>query len=200
MENMNESLKPVASFIVKNNSAETKRIALFSGHYDTTEIVFVKNGETKIPVVAHSNPAALVAAGYQCDQVADDYNSLNPVRGNDEVYPVSFIPKSKRTRVVDFMNYVKYSGLKVSKLRFTDLSNDASRALFNQEIEVTESSIGTKGGSDYIQLSSYINPRNFQTNVIEVDLEDQNLLLDETTVVLMDIVGNAHFQLDLILG
>lgn len=197
MEQVNESLRPVASFIIKNTEDEAKRLALFAGHYNTDEIVFDEDGKA---IIAHCNPAALNSAGYQCDQVADDYNSTVKSTRGEGLYPIQFIPKSKRTRAIDFLNYVRYSGLKVTKMRFTDLSGDAEHDIFNQEIEVSQSSIGAKGGSDYIQLSTYINPKNFKTNVIEVDLEGQNLLLDETTVVIMDITANANFQLDFILG
>ena len=62
--------------------------------------------------------------------------------------------------------------------------------------------IGSKAGSDFVQLSSYINPANFLQNFIDVDLEKdaRNLSLDETTLAFLDIPGNAHFQIDFTLA
>lgn len=198
MEQVQESLRPAASFLVENTTNESQRLALFAGHYNTDEIVLDKDGKA---IIVHCDPSALEAAGYRCDQVADDFNAdVVSRRDGSSKYPIKFTANSKRTRAVDFLNYVKYSGLKVCKMKITDLSSDTEHDQFNQELEVSKSSIGSKGGSDYIQLSTYINPKNFKTNVLEVDLEEENLLLDETTVVIIDVVPNAKFKIDYILG
>ena len=196
---LKESLNPTVSYRYKNTDpVRVQRLALFAGHYDTSEISKDASGNKMF--ITHGNPTALVDAGYNCTQVADDYNSnvINTSRGNAD--PIQITPVRGRTRVVDFMNYVKFSGLKVKKIRITDLSNDSTRALFNGQLEISQSSVGAKGGTDYLQLSTYIDPRNFQTNIIEIDLEEQNLLLDETTVVIMEIPEGANFQMDYILG
>lgn len=192
MNQINESLRPVASFVVENRTEELKKLAFFTGHYETSKLVF---NEESVPFLVRLDPKALVSAGYQCDQVADDY-----IAEVDSEYPIKVYGKSPRTRVVDFVNYVKNSNLSVVKIRITDLTTDSTHELFNHEIEVSASSISSKGLSDYIQMSTYVNPRNYQQNVIEIDLEQQNLLLDETTVMIMDVVANAKFQIDFIIG
>lgn len=200
IEKVNESVKTVASYRISNTDTKlSKRIALFSGHYDTSEIVF--NADDKA-VLSYANPDGLVAAGYQCDQVADDVFLKEAVTRGDGAssYPCTITPQTQRTRYRDVINLVKLTGLKVTKLRITDLSNDSNHELFNQEIEVSRSCIASKGESDYINLSTYINPKNFQQNVIEIDLEEQQLSLDETTVVIMTLPANADFKIDLILA
>lgn len=195
---LKESLKPTVSYRFKNNDkTNLRRVGLIPGHYNTDEISTDGNGKY---FITHGNPTALKQAGYDCDQVADDFNSAVTAtsRGNKDL--VDITPVKGRTRVVDFLNYVKYSGSKVSRIRITDYSGDSSRALFNGQMEISQSSIGTKGGTDYLQLSTFIDPRNFQTNIIEIDLEEQNLLLDETTVVIMEVPAGADFQIDYILG
>ena len=125
---LKESLNPTVSYRYKNiDTVNVQRLALFAGHYDTSEISKDASGNKMF--ITHGNPTALVDAGYSCDQVADDYNSnvANTSRGNAD--PIRITPVRGRTRVVDFMNYVKFSGLKVKKIRITDLSNDSTRAL-----------------------------------------------------------------------
>jgi hypothetical protein len=67
---------------------------------------------------------------------------------------------------------------------------------------VTQSSIGSKSGSDYVQLSAYINPANFLQNFIDIDLEkdERKLSLDETTLVFLDVPANSNFQIDFTLA
>ena len=196
---LQESLKKTVSFRYKNTDAQnSKRLGIFPGHYDTSELSKDSSGNYYI---THGNPTPLVEAGYQCDQIADDFNSKVAATSRSNAKdPIEVRPVKGRTRVADFLNYVKYSGSKVTKIRITDYSGDTTRALFNGELEISQSSIGSKGGSDYLQLSTYIDARNFQTNIIEIDLEQQNLLLDETTVVIMDVPANANFQMDYILA
>lgn len=200
MSNFNKSIRPVASFTFQNTTAA--RLCLFPGHYNTEEVV-VKDSKAH---VSFADPTAIKAAGYDCAQVADDYNSAiaNAKANGDGAYPVTIKPKTPATRYRDFLNYVKYSGLKVVKMRITDLTNSAnpSREIFQQNIEVTQSSIGSKSGSDYVQLSAYINPANFLQNFIDIDLEkdERKLSLDETTLVFLDVPANSNFQIDFTLA
>ena len=195
-QELKSSLKPVASFTFKNLSAsEAVKICLIPGHFDTTEIV---KADDKI-AVAYSNPAGIVAAGYHCSQVADDYNATVTNVKSDGTYKVQILPKSKRTRYRDFLNYIKYSGLKVSKMRITDLNTNGSHEIFAQEIEVSASAIGQKAGSDFIQLSEHRNASAYDQTYIDVDLASSKLLLDETTLAFLDVPAGANFQLDFIL-
>lgn len=201
MSSLNQSMRPVASFVFKNNPdlAQSVKLCLFPGHFITSEVVVVDTDES---YMSYADPSAIVAAGYDCQQVADDFNSKIGSQRGDGKYPVEIYPKGSRTRYRDFLNYIKLSGVRVVKMRITDLTPGAnpSHDIFYQEIEVSKSSIGSKSGSDFIQLASHINPANYLQNFIEVDLEKQNLLLDETTLAFLDIPAGAHFQIDFTLA
>ncbi len=201
MNELKKSMEPVASFKFENGANQAK-VCLFPGHYDCTELAKAESGT---PLISYANPAGLVAAGYSCDQVADDYNTeFNTAKG-DRAYPVKITPKSQRTRYRDFLNYIKYSGLRVSKIRITDLTgttpgSNSNREIFGQELEISASSIGSKAGSDFIQLASHIDPSNYLQNFIDIDLASQNLLLDETTLAFLTVPANANFQIDFTLS
>jgi hypothetical protein len=87
-------------------------------------------------------------------------------------------------------------------MRITDLSTgeNPDRAIFQQELEISNSSIGSKSGSDFVQLSQHINPANFLQNFIEINLEERNLLLDETTLAFLTVPANSNFQIDFTLA
>lgn len=198
MTSLNQSMRPVASFVFKSFASTGKKLCLFPGHYDTTEIV--EENETSKQIISYANPKGIIDAGYNCDQVADDYGGDYIIRDNN--YSIEIKPKGSRTRYRDFLNYIKLSGVRVVKMRITDLTtgSNPSHDIFYQEIEVSKSAIGSKSGSDFIQLASHINPSNYLQNFIEVDLEKQNLLLDETTLAFLDVPAGANFQIDFTLA
>lgn len=209
MSNFNKAIRPVASFIFQNTESASHRLCLFPGHFMTATTITNVTGQSAPfsfnSYLSYADPTAIQAAGYSCDQVADDFNlSNNQKDSSGETYKVKITSKTPATRYRDFLNYVKCSGLKVVKMRITDLSTSAnpSRDIFQQNIEVTKSAIGSKAGSDFVQFSSYINPANFLQNFIDVDLEkdERKLSLDETTLAFLDIPGNAHFQIDFTLA
>ena len=115
-------------------------------------------------------------------------------------YPVTIQPKTGKTRYRDFLNMIKLSGLKVSKIRFTDLVANGSHEIFGQDLEISKSTIGGKGGTDVVNLSAHINPANFLQNFIDVDLAGNNLRLDETTLMFMEIPANADFNIEFTLA
>lgn len=195
MSELKQSLKPTASFTFENRAEEARVLCLFPGHFDTTEIV--KTDESVL--LAYSNPKPLVDAGYTCDQAADDFSAeLSVIKGSH--YDVWVSKVSNRTRYREFLNFIKNSGLRVTKMRITDLNKDSDHEIFNQEIEVTASAIGAKAGSDFIQLSAHIDPSNYIQRFIDIDLSQQNLLLDETTLAFLRIPASAKFQIDFTLG
>lgn len=199
MNDLTKSLKPTASFTFQNLSAELKKLCLFPGHYDTSEVVTSGDGKGGY-VLAYSNPAAVTDAGFPCDQVADDYSYNQANVKADGKYAIKISPKSIRTRYRDFLNYIKYSGLRVVKMRITDLSQNSNHEIFNQELEISASSIGSKAGSDFVQLSAHIDPSNYLQNFIDIDLTQRNLVLDETTLASLSIPAGANFQIDFTLG
>lgn len=200
MSSLATSMRPVASFIFENKSDVSKKLCLIPGHFNTaklfTNVIGASAPFQVESFLTYSDPASIKAAGYECDQVADD-SSLS---GGIDFIKIT--PKSNKTRYRDFLSYIKASGLKVAKMRITDLSAGAnpSRDIFNSEIEVSQSAIGSKAGSDFIQLSAHIDPSNYLQNFIEVDLERQNLLLDETTLAFLEVPGSAKFQIDFTLA
>lgn len=206
--NLAKSMRPVASFVFENTTSDPTKLCLIPGHFNTVSVLGIVTETSVNPpypvttVLSYADPSAIKAAGYDCDQVADDYNLTQNMNGTNKRYPVSVTSKSNKTRYRDFLNYIKVSGLKVTKMRITDLSTAAnpSREIFNSEIEVAQSAIGSKSGSDFIQLSSHIDPSNYLQNFIEIDLEIQNLLLDETTLAFLEVPGSAKFQIDFTLA
>lgn len=199
MSTLNQSMRPVASFIF-NNSAENAqdvKLCLFHGHYDVAE-VGAGAGDAKYDI-RYTNVKVLQDAGYECDQVADDLSGCtNGISAPDRV---SVKGVSKKTRYRDFINYIKLAGLKITKMRITDLMGpNSSHDIFQQELEISSSSIGAKSGSDFVQLAQHINPSNYLQTFIEVDLELQNLLLDETTLAFLKVPAGSKFQIDFTLA
>lgn len=202
MSTLTRSLRPVASFTFSTPSSQTSvsRLCLIPGHYNTAEVVF-KNSKAYL---SYADPTAIANAGYSCDQVADDFSTAlgNSKADGTSTYPVTVKSKNPGIRYRDFLNYIRTSNLRVVKMRITDLTpgQTPSREIFQQVMEVTKSSIGSKNGSDFIQLSQHINPANYLQNFIEIDLEKQNMLLDETTLAFLEIPGDSNFQIDFTLA
>lgn len=200
---LKKSLRPVASFVFSNTATETRKLCLFPGHFMLASAITKITGSnapfSSETVLSYANPAALCDAGYECDQVADDF-VLSKNLSDGDTYDIKITSKSRKTRYRDFLNYIKLSGVRVSKMRITDLVVSGSHDIFQAEMEITASSIGSKAGSDFIQLSQHINPSNYLQNFIEIDLEKQNLLLDETTLAFLEVPGRAQFQIDFTLA
>lgn len=195
MSELTKSLKAVASFRIKNPTNNTQRICFFPGHFDTTEVVPTTDSKYAI---SYADPSAINNAGYDCVQVADDYNAKNSMNKADGsgVYPIVIISKGGKTRYRDFLNMIRLSGLQVTKIRITDLVANGNHEIFGQDIEVSRSAVGAKGGTDIVNLAAHINPNHFLQNFIDIDLTANKLSLDETTLMFMDIPASADFQID----
>lgn len=196
MGTLDKSLKPVASFRVKNNTETSVKLCLLPGHYDTKEILVSAEGKV---FIGHCNPSALVDAGFQCQQVADDYKSAtlmyDQTRGA-EAYPLVITPKSKRTRYRDFLHFIRLKGLRVTKIKISDNLDSPEHKIFQSEMEVSASSIGSKVGSDFIQLSDHRKPSNYDQSFIEVDFSSVSLEMTETTLLSLEVPGGADFYID----
>lgn len=199
MSELKNSLKAVASFRVTNNHTQSHRVCFFPGHFDTSEVVPTTDSKF---MISYADPTAINNAGYDCIQVADDHNSANVLNKENGTgtYPVIIKSKGGKTRYRDFLNMIKLSGLKVSKIRITDLAVNSNHEIFAQDLEISQSSIGAKGGTDIVNLSAHINPSHFLQNFIDIDLAGANLKLDETTLMFMEIPASADFNIEFTLA
>lgn len=201
MSILNQSMRPVASFIFDNSrdGAGDVKLCLFAGHYDVSEVGADSLTNPTRYDVRYTNNKVLKDAGYECDQVADDTSICS--KGINGSTAVTITPVSKKTRYRDFLNFIKLAGLKITKMRITDLMGpNSTHEIFQQEMEISSSSIGAKSGSDFVQLAQHINPSNYLQTFIEVDLELQNLLLDETTLAFLKVPAGSKFQIDFTLA
>ena len=190
---LNKALLPVASFRIVNPSGhgETK-LCLIPGHFNLTGVTSVSDGQGGTePVIVYNDPTPIVNAGYSCDEVADDYN-MQLSRSAVQVHP-----NNDMTRYRDFLNYIRLKQLRVSKIRLTNrTATNVGQAQFNKRIEVSASSIGSRAGSDFINLANFKNPANYNQDIIEIDLDKQNLLLDATTLTFITVAQDADFDIE----
>ena len=193
-QTLKQALQPVASFVISNSAVTEKKLCLFSGHFDTAEVVTGTVNGSPVTGIVYDDKTGIVAAGYTCDYVATDYSSLLKAAKNPDV---DVRPNSARCRYQDFLNYIALVGSKVTKIRLTNLTGTAAgRAQFDREMEISASEVGSKAGSDFIQLNSYKNPANYDQDLIEIDLERQNLILDATTLAFLTIAPGAQFSIE----
>lgn len=201
MKDLNSALQPVVSFrFVNTDTTLYKTMCLIPGHYDTQEIMnyqVTESGSTVTKyVLSYLNPAVLNQAGYACDEVADDHNANLDGSGKSN-YPISVTPAAGNSRYRDFLGYIKSVGSRIKKIRLTNNSgNNAGRTQFDQFFEVSASAIGSKAGSDYINLASCKDPKNFDLDVIDVDLEARNLVLDATTLLFIKVAPSTDFTVE----
>lgn len=200
--NLNEALSRQATFTFENtSSAAARRLCLFPGHFNTQALALSKEtGVTKgsstvdvlkNAIVYNGNKANIVAAGYACDQVAYEYFSDQP---SDDTIKV--VAESPITKYNDFLEYIKLVGLQVTKMRITNLNANAN--IFNQQMQVSASTIGGIAGSEFITLSEYIKADNYHINFIDIDLEERELELDSTTLLFMTLPESAKFSIKFI--
>ena len=190
MANLAKAMKAQATFTFHNTSSEEKRLCLFPGHFDVTNVISNDGKYT----VNQSNNQPIVDAGYACDQMAYDNNGSDKRDGDS----ITVTANSRRTRYADFLNYIKLNGLKVSKIRIQNLNSNVE--MFDQEMEISASCIGGKAGSDLIQFSEYVSPNAYDRSFIVIDLESMNLVLDNTTLAFLTFKGNAKLSMQFFLS
>ena len=199
MKDLSKALQPIVSFRFVNLTALYKTLCLIPGHYDTQEVVkyTVSEGGSNVDkyTLSYLNPDVLKDAGYSCDEVADDLN-INLQGDGKTTYPITVTPAAGNSKYRDFLKYIKNVGSRIQKIRVTNNGSDSGRTQFDQFFEVTASSIGSKAGSDYINLSSCKDPKNFDLNMIDVDLEARNLVLDATTLLFLKVAPNTDFTIE----
>jgi len=196
MNNLNNALQPVVSFRLTNTSTtDYKTICLIPGHYDSATIMSYTSSGSTVNVISYLNPQVLNDAGYACNEIADDYDS-NLV-GSAKTYPISVVPAAGNSRYRDFLQYVRVVGSRIKRIRLTNNTGSAAgRTQFDQFFEVSASAIGSKAGSDYINLASCKDPKNYDLDMIDVDLDARNLVLDATTLLFLKVAPSADFTVE----
>ncbi|MBQ3843455.1 MAG: hypothetical protein II817_00565 [Bacteroidales bacterium] len=200
MSELQRALKPVVSFrLVNTDNSNEKKICLLPGHFNTQSIVTGTGALSQAFVkLSYADPASVVAAGYACDQVADNYDVDVASTKN---YPITVIPGSPRCRYRDFLDYINRVGARITQIRLTNnKTGGAGRDQFDKEFQVSASAIGTTAASDYINLASCKNPANYDQDMIIVDLAQQNLMMDATTLLLLTVAPGADFTIEFTLS
>lgn len=174
MNNVLNALGQKFSFTLKNVSVTAYVVALLAGIFDTK--LAVADLVTGDVTITYNNPAALVAAGFAVDAVADDGTILTDVTctaGN-----------SKRT-VRQFQDYIHSQGLSVKKLIIQANNPD----VFSNEIEITRYTPLTGSAPENLDLNQFYDAYQNQTSKIEIDFEKSGLSLDLAfnTIMLMKV-------------
>lgn len=176
--------------IVNTDSSNAVKLCLLPGVYNTMKAT--TDGTSKETVMSYSDPTALVAAGYACDQVADDAAFCSGL--DVQVTGVG------RVMFRDFLNTVQRVGARVNKIIIQN--KVSAQDIYDQQIEVAKTVIGSKGGMDFITLQNYVNVNAFDRSKITIDLSgydengnSNNLFLTPEVFMAINIPASAHFSI-----
>lgn len=185
-QTLTEALRAKATFnIVNSSSSAAKKLAFLPGIYSS--MIFSQDSSSKAAIISYADPTNLVNAGYNCDQVADDYNSGDSL----QVVQVSGIG---RTKYRDFLNTVQRIGVRVSRIIIQN-KNTSSQDIFDQEIEASRTAIGTRGETRFITLQDYVSVNAYDRTKITIDLTDAPLDLTPDMFLAMNIPASASFSI-----
>jgi len=178
MANINNVRGEKFIFTIANASGSTKVIALLAAFFDTLKLTstYVDGTHADTQVLAYSNPAQIVAAGYACDAVADDGTIATSV--------TCTASNSKKT-VRAFREYLK---LNSRALRGMSIQTNLL-ASWNQTLEVIQATPLEGSKSTYIPLTAL---RDGLSNLNDVvSLDGEGLVLGEDTLMLCPILDGA---------
>lgn len=185
-QTLTEALRAKATFnIVNSSSSAAKKLAFLPGIYSS--MIFSQDSSTKAAIISYADPTNLVNAGYNCDQVADDYNSGDSL----QVVQVSGVG---RTKYRDFLNTAQRIGVRVSRIIIQN-KNTSSQDIFDQEIEASRTAIGTRGETRFITLQDYVSVNAYDRTKITIDLTDAPLDLTPDMFLAMNIPASASFSI-----
>ena len=185
-QTLTEALRAKATFnIVNSSSSAAKKLAFLPGIYSS--MIFSQDSSSKAAIISYADPTNLVNAGYNCDQVADDYNSGDSL----QVVQVSGVG---RTKYRDFLNTVQRIGVRVSRIIIQN-KNTSSQDIFDQEIEASRTAIGTRGETRFITLQDYVSVNAYDRTKITIDLTNAPLDLTPDMFLAMNIPANAEFSI-----
>lgn len=187
---LREALKASVTFGFKNETptggtASAKKVAILPGIFDTMKQV-IDSG--KVTAVCYTDPTNLNNAGYNCDEVADDYNAASGVYVQ--------VTGTKRTRFRDFLNYVRRVGVTVSRIVIQNKTQSSD--LFDQEIEISRTLPGAKGGTDFIQLQDFVKTDQYDRTKITIDMNDEPLLLTPEVFMALTVPAGAEFSMQFV--
>lgn len=173
-----------ATFDITNtDSSNAVKLCLLPGVYNTMKMT--QDPTSKVVVVSFSDPAALNAAGYSADQVADDA----------KFDPSATVQVTGVGRVMfrDFLNTVQRVGATVNKIIIQNKVQ--SQDIYDQQIEIAKTVIGAKGGMDFITLQNYVNVNAYDRSKITIDLSEEPLELTPEVFMALNIPASAHFSI-----
>lgn len=184
---LKEALKANATFNIVGDSSADKKLCLLPGIYDTMKQS--TDASSKATIVTFSDPANLVNAGYNCDQVADDYNA------GDSSQLVQ-VTGANRVKYRDFLHTVQRVGIKVTKIVIQNKTQSAT--LFDQEIELSRTAVGAKGAMDFINLQQYVDVNAYDRSKITIDLSDEPLELTPEIYMAMNVPEDSEFSIQFV--
>lgn len=185
-DTLREALQACATFNIVGDANDNVKLALLPGIYSTLSQTAVTSGGRTTNYVTLTDATDLNNAGYSCDEVADDYitdNTLQKVK----------ITGANRTRYRDFLNTVQRVGIRVSKIVIQNKTQD--QTLFDQEFEISRTAIGTKGGTDFLQLQNYISVNAYDRSKITIDMSNDPLYLTPEVFLAMNIPAGSSFSI-----
>lgn len=181
---LREALMAQATFDIENtDTSNAVKLCLLPGVYNTMKMT--QDPTSKEVVVSFSDPAALNAAGYAADQVADDAK-FDP-NATVQVAGVG------RVMFRDFLNTVQRVGATVNKIIIQNKVQDQD--IFDQQIEIAKTVIGAKGGMDFITLQNYVSVNAYDRSKITIDLSEEPLELTPEVFMALNIPAGAHFSI-----
>lgn len=180
-------MRSSATFNISNNSGAAKKLAFLPGVYSS--IKNTTDGTSKETTVSFSDPSNLVNAGYNCDQVADDYNA-----GDTGAYVV--VTGANRVKFRDFTNTVQRVGIRVNKIVIQNKATGAAaNDIFDQEIEFAQTAIGSKGAMAFLNLQEFVSVNAYDRSKIEIDLSGREIDLMPDIYMAMNIPNGASFSI-----
>lgn len=181
---LREALMAQATFDITNtDSSNAVKLCLLPGVYNTMKMT--QDPTSKEVVVSFSDPAALNAAGYAADQVADD--AKFDANATVQVAGVG------RVMFRDFLNTVQRVGCTVNKIIIQNKVQ--AQDIYDQQIEIAKTVIGAKGGMDFITLQNYVNVNAYDRTKITIDLSEEPLELTPEVFMALNIPASAHFSI-----
>lgn len=192
-QTLSEALRAKATFnIVNSDTSNAKKLCLLPGIYSTMKPIVVTTGtgesaKDEVKGISYSDPTNLVNAGYQCDEVADDYNS------EDTAIKVQ-VTGNNRTKYRDFLNTVQRIGIRVSRIIIQN-KNASSQDIFDQEISASRTAIGAKPEMRFINLQDYVSVNAYDRTKITIDLTNAPLDLTPDMFLAMNIPASASFSM-----